>query len=86
MDQNTQIDRTIDEVNYEDLLAASSVTTIDDEDFYALHESDITWENAKQLCLAQVKISKDNTDTSLYSTFDVELGARIYADLDDYNP
>jgi hypothetical protein len=86
MDQNTQIGRTIDEINQEDMVADSTVTTIDDEDFYALQESSITWENASQLCLAQVKISKDNTDASLYSTFDVELGARIFTDLDDNEP
>ena len=86
METSTQTGKKYSEVNTGDLVSGSSIKKNDDDDFYALGDSDFGFKNKVQSCLAQLEIEKMVDNSSLFQEYDVKLGARVYADKDDTNP
>jgi hypothetical protein len=66
METATQTGKKYTEVNTGEKVAASSIKKNDDEDFYALQDSDFGFKNKVQSCLAQLEIEKMVDNSSLF--------------------
>lgn len=62
----------------------SSISTVDDPEFYELQDSSLDSFNKVVNCLADFSIEKD--DTTIWDTYTVVMGARVFADREDTAP
>ena len=77
---------TYDQQAIGDLQTASGIRTVDAEDLFELQESELSGLNKKQICLAQLPISKVDRDPAMFTTYDVKLGVRLYSGRTDTTP
>lgn len=87
MSPDTMSSLPMEEINYDDWEQQSDIEAPRDASSYELADSDLdVIANRIQKCSASLKIDNTNRDTSLYGTFDVTIGARVYASRDDTEP
>ena len=86
MDYATTGTSKYDAINDADKVADSEVTKVDDDDFYALKDSTLGFENKVQNCQAILPVEKQGADSEIFTVYTATLSAKIYADKDDVDP
>lgn len=86
MDFATQGTNAVNEQNTGEVDENSSIMKREDEAFYALSDSELSFKNKVQQCLAMFPINKEDDNSSLWTTYEVRLGARRYTGKADTSP
>jgi len=86
MDYATTGTSKFDAINEDEKVEDSEVTKIDDDDFYALKDSTLGFENKVQNCQAILPVEKQGGDSEIFTEYTAKLSAKIYADKDDIEP
>lgn len=87
MDSSSMEGLMMTEINADDWEQDSTLEAPRDARSYELLESDVDIVNNRiQLCKASLQVPNTNRDESLYSTFSVSVGARVYQNKEDTAP
>lgn len=86
LDYATQNGNAVNSQNTANINADSTITSRKDEDFYALGDSELSFKNKVQPCLAMFPLYKTDDNSAIFTTYSVKLGARIYTDKADTAP
>jgi hypothetical protein len=75
-----------DDINSDQKIDNAEITKNENESFYALEESPLSFKNMIQNCEALLPIEKQSSSSEIFTSYNALLQARIYASKDDAEP
>jgi hypothetical protein len=75
-----------DDINSDQKIDNAEITKNENESFYALEESPLSFKNMIQNCEALLPIEKQSSSSEIFTSYNALLQARIYTSKDDTDP